>query len=200
MITIRAATTADAPAMLDIYSSFVLSTAISFETAVPAKAEMEARIERCLRKFPWIVCEIDRMIAGYAYASSHRERDAYQWTCESSIYLHPQFGRRGIGMVLYTTLLSLLKLQGFVNVYGGITLPNEASIKLHEKCGFVYFAGYDNVGYKLDSWHKVGWWKLQLNEYHLKPTPPLPFFELDEQLIRTQFEQAATAIQSKVIG
>ena len=91
-------------------------------------------------------------------------------------------------------------MQGFVNVYGGITLPNEASVKLHEKCGFEFFAVYDNVGYKFNSWHKVGWWKLQLNEYNLEPSPPLAFFQLDQELVAAQFAQAVAAIQLKFIG
>ena len=200
MITIRTATTADAAGILEIYAPFVLSTAVSFETAVPTVKEIEGRIEKCLQKFPWIICEIDGTVGGYAYASSHREREAYQWTCESSIYLHPNVKGKGWGKIIYPCLFNLLKLQGFVNVYGGITLPNEASIKLHERCGFECFAVYDNVGYKLDSWHKVGWWKHQLNEYNLKPSPPLPFFQLDQQLVAALFEQAASAIQSKTIG
>jgi len=83
-------------------------------------------------------------------------------------------------------------------VYGGITLPNEASIRLHEKCGFEFFAVYDNVGYKFNSWHKVGWWKLRLNEYNPEPSPPLIFSQLDQQLVAREFEKATAVIQSGI--
>ena len=200
MVIIRTATTADATSILDIYAPFVLNTAISFETAVPSQKDIEERIEKCLQKFPWMVCEIDGKMAGYVYGSVHREREAYQWTCESSIYMHPYFKGKGIGQLLYNSLFTILKIQGLVNVYGGITLPNKASVKLHEKCGFVHFATYDNIGYKLDEWHKVGWWKLQLNEYNPKPSPPLPFSQLDQNLIADLCKASAMEIQLKIRG
>lgn len=200
MVTIRTATAADAAAILKIYTPFVLTTAISFETAVPLQKDMEGRIEKCLQKFPWMICEVDNSIAVYVYGSVHREREAYQWTCESSIYMDEEFRGKGLGILLYQTLFKLLKQQGFVNVYGGITLPNNASIKLHEKCGFVHFATYDNVGYKFGSWHKVGWWRLLLNEYHPKPSPPLPFSQLDPDKIAELYKQSAKEVQLKLIG
>ncbi|RYZ28001.1 MAG: N-acetyltransferase family protein [Chitinophagaceae bacterium] len=200
MIILRTARPDDARPIQEIYAPFVLSTAVTFETEVPSVKETEIRMKKCLQKFPWIVCEVDGKVSGYAYASAHREREAYQWTCESSIYLHPDMKGKGVGKVLYQTLFSLLKRQGFVTVYGGITLPNEPSVKLHEGCGLECFAVYENVGYKLDSWHKVGWWKLQLNEYKLEPSPPLPFFQLDQKLVAAHYANAASAIQSKFIG
>jgi len=200
MIILRTARPDDATVIQEIYAPFVLSTAVSFETEVPPVRELERRIEKCLQKFPWIICEIDGRPGGYAYTSAHREREAYQWTCESSIYLHPEVRGKGVGKVLYQTLFSLLRMQGFVNVYGGITLPNEASVKLHEGCDFEKFAVYENVGYKFGSWHKVGWWKLQLNEYNLELSPPLPFHQLDQKLVAAHYANAASAIQSKFIG
>ena len=200
MIVVRTATTADAEDIRQIYAPFVLSTAASFETQVPTVIEMEARIKKILQKFPWIVYEADAKVRGYTYATAYREREAYQWTCESSIYLHPDLHGKGIGKLLYEALFGILKIQGLVNVYGVITLPNEASTRLHEACGFEHFAVYDNVGYKLDSWQKVGWWKLRLNEYNPEPSPPLAFSQLDQQLVARQFEQAAASIQSRLTG
>lgn len=189
MLKIRTATPADAAGMLPIYAPHVLHDAITFETTVPSVEEFEDRINKGLQKFPWLVCEEEGSIAGYAYASTHREREAYQWTCESSVYVHGKYTGRGIGSGLYGVLFQLLKLQGLVNLYAGITLPNEASVALHKKCGFTAFAGYDNIGYKLGKWHKVGWWKLQLNEYNLTPSPPLLFSHLNPSFLITTFEE-----------
>jgi L-amino acid N-acyltransferase YncA len=198
MVTFRTAQVSDASAILEIYAPFVQSTAVSFETVVPSENEMQGRIEKCLQKYPWLVCEIDGRVTGYAYGSLHREREAYQWTCESSIYLHTGQRQKGLGFLLYAALLQCLRQQGFVNVYGGITLPNEASIRLHEKCGFVHFATYDNIGFKFGEWHKVGWWKLQLNEYSLKPPPPVLFPQLDLHFIAATYRAATAAMQSSL--
>ena len=96
-------------------------------------------------------------------------------------------------------VFEILKKQGLVNVYAGITLPNEASARLHEKCGFELFVTYENVGYKLVGWKSVGWWKLQLNEYQSKPAPPLKFAQLDQQWLVDLFERTTQRIQSEII-
>lgn len=198
MVNVRTASTADAPGILQIYSPHVLQDACTFETQTPSVEEVEKRIAKCLQKFPWIVCEIENQIAGYVYASAHREREAYQWTCESSVYVHKDFKGNRIGTTLYKCLFQLLKRQGLVNVYAGITLPNAASVLLHEACGFTLFAEYDNVGYKMGSWHKVGWWKLRLNDYEPKPSPPLLFSEMDGLLLRESFAAAAKKIKERI--
>ena len=101
---------------------------------------------------------------------------------------------------MYQLLFQILKLQGFRNVYAGITLPNNASVNLHEKCGFKHFADYENIGYKFGNWHTVGWWKLQINDYDLKPPPPLKIPELDSKMIEGLFQKTAQYIQSKITG
>jgi phosphinothricin acetyltransferase len=162
--------------------------------------EMQSRIETILQKYPWIVCEVNGTIAGYVYASKHRDREAYQWSCECSIYMHKDFMEKGIGKELYKLLFQILKLQGFRNVYAGITLPNKGSIAIHEKCGFKHFATYENIGYKFGAWHSVGWWKLQINDYDLQPPPPLKFSELNSQTLHDRFSRTAQIIQSKLTG
>lgn len=194
MTTIRLAAKDDARRILDIYAPYIVNTATSFETGLPSKEDMEIRIANCLQKYPWIVCVIDDTIASYVYASKHREREAYQWSCESSIYVADEFKGKGIGKKLYQLLFQVLKLQGFRNVYAGITLPNEASVKLHGKCGFTHFATYENIGYKLGNWQTVGWWKLQINEYDLNPPPPMNISTLDVQLLENLFQQTAESI------
>lgn len=191
---IRLATIEDAKQVLEIYSNYVINTATSFETDVPSEQEMQSRIASCLQKYPWIVCVINERIAGYVYSSKHREREAYQWSCESSVYVDDDFQGRGIGKKLYQLLFQILKLQGFRNVYAGITMPNEASINLHEKCGFKHFATYENIGYKLGKWHTVKWWKLQINNYDLNPPPPIKISELTVQRLEALFQQTAETI------
>lgn len=195
MLQVRTATTADAKAIQDIYAPYILSSACTFEAIVPPINEFENRIERCLQNFPWIVCETNDGIGGYVYASRHREREAYQWTCECSVYIHQHFKGKGLGLALYRCLFAILKQQGLVNVYAGITLPNDASVRLHEKCGFEHFATYHNVGYKLGNWHKVGWWRLQLNDYQLNPSPPLKFAQLNQQQLSHLLAQTSESIK-----
>lgn len=200
MIKVRIAATSDAAKILQIYSPYILTTAVSFETDVPSVKDFEGRIKKCLTRYPWVVCEAGKEMAGYAYASVHREREAYQWTCECSVYLHPDYKGKGIGHILYKTLFQILKIQGFINLYAGITLPNEASVKLHEKCGFHLFALYENVGYKFDAWQKVGWWRLQLNELQPKPTPPVRFSELDPSSFTDILKQSAKQIEARLFS
>jgi phosphinothricin acetyltransferase len=200
MIEIRPAVKTDAKQIIDIYAPSILSAAISFETELPSIAEMQKRIETILQTYPWIVCEVDGKIAAYVYGSKHRDREAYQWSSECSVYVHQDFKGKGIGKEMYQLLFQILKLQGIRNVYAGITLPNEASVTLHENCGFEKFAEYENVGYKLRSWHTVGWWKLRLNNYDPDPPPPLKFSELDAEMIADLFQKAAQSIQPKLTG
>ena len=198
MVDVRMARPADAEGILKIYSSYILADACTFETEVPNVAEFGERVAKYVRKYPWIVCEIDGVFAGYVYASSHRERAAYQWTCECSIYINDDYKGKGIGQELYSCLFEILRIQGLVNVYAGITLPNGASVRLHEKCGFEPFAIYHNIGYKLNAWHKVGWWRLRLNDYEPKPSPPIKFSELEPLLFEGLLRQAGNNISSKI--
>jgi len=200
MTEVRLAKKEDAKQILDIYSPSILSAATSFEAAVPPIEEMEQRIENCLQKYPWIVCMVDGKIAGYVYGSKHREREAYQWSCESSVYVHDDCKGKGVGKELYQLLFEILKGQGFRNVYAGITLPNEASIALHEKCGFSHFATYENIGYKLGHWHTVGWWKLRINDYDADPPPPIQFSAFDSEILSGLFHQTALKIQTRLTG
>lgn len=200
MIEVRLATTADAEDFIEIYSPNILSTAISFETEIPTIENFKKRIEKCLQKFPWIVCSIDNKIAGYVYASSHRDREAYQWSCECSVYVHENFQGKKIGKELYHLLFKILKHQGFRNVYAGITLPNDASVQLHEKCGFENFATYENVGYKFGKWHSVGWWKLQIKDYDLQLPPPLKISQINPDFLTPLFQSTAHKIQSAFTG
>lgn len=150
--------------MLEIYRPFVEHTAVSFETEVPSGDEFGQRVRKVQTEAPWLVCMADGAVAGYAYASAHRERAAYRWNREVSVYVHPVFRRRKIAHALYAELFRITQLQGYTNLLAGIALPNEASVSFHEACGFVKAAEFHRVGYKMDRWHDVGWWEKQLGQ------------------------------------
>lgn len=179
---IRLAGPGDAPAILAIYEPIVRESSISFEYEPPTAEEMRRRIASTLERCPWLVCEADGTVAGYAYAGIHRERAAYQWSVETSVYVHPDHRRRGVARGLYMALLAALRAQGFANALAGITLPNPASVGFHESCGFEWIGVYRAVGYKLGAWHDVGWLQLRLREDRGEPMgPPCPMTELIEK-------------------
>lgn len=167
---IRFATPNDAVRLLEIYAPYVLETPISFETEVPELSEFKQRIQDTSAKFPWLVCETEGPIAGYAYASAHRSRCAYEWSVESTVYVDGRHHGKGIGRELYQELFRCLKAQGVVNVFAGITQPNEGSVRLHESLGFVPIGRFKDIGFKQGKWWDVGWWQLQLQ----KPSHPSP--------------------------
>ena len=133
--TIRLATETDAAAILEIYAPFCADTPVSFETEPPSELEIRNRINKTLDVLPWLVCEDEHQLLGYAYTSRHRERAGYRWSVDVSVYVRE--GRRGsgIGRALYTSLFAIIRLQGFFNILAGITLPNPGSVALHEKMG-----------------------------------------------------------------
>jgi L-amino acid N-acyltransferase YncA len=180
---IRLANPTDAVVMLAIYAPYIRNTSITFETGVPKVADFANRIRSYLDSWPWLVYEKDGQVVGYAYASRYRERVAYQWSVECSVYIHEDHLRSGIGRTLYTALFSILKAQGFITVYAVINLPNDRSVAFHESMGFKYFATFEKVGYKLGNWKDVGWWQLQLNDYTAEPAAPIKFSMLDQKII-----------------
>ena len=170
---IRLVADSDVAAIAALYRPIVESTAISFETEPPTPEDMRRRIGETLPSYPWLVYDVAGQVAGYAYATRHRVRAAYQWSVDTSIYIHPEFRRHGIGRGLYASLFAILAAQGYFNAYAGIALPNPASVALHESVGFQPLGVYRNVGYKLDAWHDVGWWQLVLQQSELSPHRPL---------------------------
>lgn len=156
-VNIRIATPEDAQSILRIYRPYVENTVISFELEAPALAEFEQRIASVLEHWVWLVAECDKMIAGYAYGSAHRPREAYQYSVETSAYVHPDYQRRGIAALLYKDLLVRLAERGYENAYAGIALPNEASVGFHLQMGFVHIGVFPRVGKKFGRWHDVAW-------------------------------------------
>ena len=162
---IRLAKPEDALAIASIYRPYVEDTTISFELAAPSETTMRERMVRVMAKLPWLVCEQDGAVAGYAYASPHHDRDAYQWSVDSSVYLRQGLQRCGLGRALYSELFTLLVQQGYYTIFAGISLPNAASVGLHESFGFEPVGVYRNAGFKFGAWHDVGWWQKPLRNY-----------------------------------
>ena len=165
---VRSIEISDAAAVEEIYAPFVSGNATSFEVVPPAIPEIERRIREVRARYPWLVFEAGGKVLGYAYASSHRTRRAYQWCAEVSVYVHPSGRHCGIGRALYTALFELLRRQGYVNAYAGITLPNPASVGLHESLGFTPVGVFERTGFKFGQWHDVLWLQLRLSE---EPAP-----------------------------
>jgi phosphinothricin acetyltransferase len=170
---IELARESDAAAIAEVYAPMVRDTAVSFELEPPSVAEIQRRIAEGVRRLPWLVCRLDERVAGYAYASSFRSRPAYRWTAETTVYVGPQWHRRGVGSAMYESLLGCIALLGYRTAIAVITLPNPASVRLHEKFGFRPAGVLHNVGYKFGRWHDTGWWELDLgatNRAFLKNT------------------------------
>ncbi len=170
---IRLAQESDGAAIAAIYAPIVEHTAVSFETVAPTAQDMTRLIAETLPAYPWLVCEIDGQVAGYAYVTKHRVRAAYRWSVDTSVYVSGDCRRQGVARGLYRSLFAILAAQGFYNAFAGIALPNVASVGLHESLGFEAIGMYRRVGFKLGSWHDVGWWQLALREQEDKPSAPL---------------------------
>lgn len=159
---IRAVSAADAAAICAIYNPYVLETVISFEQNPVAEADMAQRIRDTTAHYPWLVAEADGKVVAYAYASRWRTRAAYDWALESTVYVDQAHTGRGIAKPLYLELLRELQSRGIRAVVGCIALPNDASVALHEKCGFVKVAHFPQVGRKFERWVDVGFWQVTL--------------------------------------
>jgi len=170
---IRLAVESDSEAIAKIYSPAVTDYATSFERVPPDASEMARRVREFGAQYPWLVREEDGVVIGYAYASPHRDRWAYQWSVDVCAYVDSTAHRRGTGRALYTSLFAVLVLQGYRNAYAGIALPNPASEGLHRAVGFVQVGVYHRVGYKFGSWHDVAWFERQLAERIVDPPPPV---------------------------
>lgn len=187
MIAIRAATPEDAAAIAAIYAPHVLTGTASFEIDPPDTRAMRTRMAASDGLYPWIVATNGDAdgggVIGYAYASKFRDRPAYRYVCETSIYLTDTSSGSGVGRLLYGALINTLRAQGFVHAIGAITLPNDRSIKLHEAVGFRRAGVYREVGFKHGQWIDVGFWQVELNEPRVPPVEPRKF--VDVGVVRT---------------
>lgn len=154
----------DAKAIIDIYNYYIKHTVITFEEEMITSDEILKRMLLIQKNYPWYVYIEDGKVIGYAYANKWKERSAYRFAVEISIYLEPGHTGKGIGSKLMKHLLENLKLRDIHCVIGGITIPNAGSIAIHEKFGFKKVAHFEKVGYKFDKWLDVGYWQLNIEE------------------------------------
>ena len=159
---IRPVTVDDAVRICEIYNPYALQTIVTFEESPVAPDEMRERIRKTLQGFPWLVCEENGTLQGFSYASKWKGRCAYRYAAESTIYLRAEAIGKGFGSLLYGALLAELRQQGMHTVIGGIALPNDASVALHERFGFRKVAHFKEVGRKFGEWIDVGYWQLLL--------------------------------------
>ena len=179
-MSIRMATLADIPQILDIYGPYVLETAISFEYTVPTPEAFTQRFLHHTERFPWLVWEEDGQLLGYAYGSLPFERAAYGWCAEASVYLRPQAQGRGIGKALYGALEATLRRQGYRKVYAIITTANQPSIDFHRAVGYRHTATMPDCGYKFGKWYGTVWMEKELNAPGEDMAEPVKYQALSE--------------------
>ena len=172
---IRFATTADIPAMLEIYGPYILNTTYTFEYTVPTVEEFTERFLNITSQCPWLVWEENGSVLGYAYGSLPFERAAYAWCSEVSIYLAPTVHRRGIGRRLYAAVEKILWLQGYQVIYALITTENKGSLAFHEKLGYRRFAEFPDCGLKFGRWLGIVWMEKRSNAVEMPTCAPIPW-------------------------
>jgi len=182
LIAIRPARPEDAAAIAAIYAPYVLSGTVSFETEAPDARAIRARIAASNGLYPWLVATSgdgeDAGVVAYAYATRFRDRPAYRYVVETSIYVSGSVQGNGVGRLLYEALIDTLRAQGFTQAIGVISLPNDGSITLHEAVGFRRAGVYREIGFKQGRWIDVGFWQCELNDSVIPPVEPRPFSEI----------------------
>ncbi len=191
---IRLAQETDAAAIARIYAPYVTDTPASFEIAPPQAEDMARRIRAVGAAFPFLVAVAAEEVAGYAYASRHMERAAYQWNAVLSVYVAGAFQRRGIGSSLCETLIGILRLQGMHNAYGNVTLPNPGSEGLLRNLGFRPLGVFTKTGYKCGQWHDVGWFEKRIGPCAVDPPPPLDMGRTDAAAVRRALDAGSAAL------
>ena len=186
---IRIATPEDARRLLAIYHPYIEKTAITFEYEVPSEEEFAERIRHTLQKYPYLVAESDQEIVGYAYAGAFKERAAYDWSVELSIYVDEQKKQQGIGKCLYKELEKILRMQGILNANACIAWPTgddpyltKDSVRFHEKLGYQMVGTFHQCGYKFERWYDMVWMEKMLGEHEKIQSPVKSFEEIRTQL------------------
>lgn len=179
--SIRPATIEDTAEMLAIYAPYVTDTTATSEYVPPSLEEFRERYRNYTAKMPWLCCQREGEIVGYAYASPHRRRAGYQWSCETSIYTKIGCQRMGIASALYGALGELLTYQGYYSIYVGITCPNEKSFAFHQAMGFERMGAYENSMFKFGQWHDLIWMGKSLRHHEGVPRPTIPYPEIKDR-------------------
>ena len=199
-ICVRPATAEDAEQLLEIYRPFVISedsslSNVSFELAAPDVEEFRQRIQDISKQFPYLVGEVNGQILGYVYCHPYRERLAYQWAVEVTIYLAPAGQGKGLGRLLYETMEKLLCLQGVTMAYSCITVGNDHSIKMHEALGYRLIGTFTNSGYKNGQWLDTVWLEKQLQPCPKQPDNIKSWRELDPDAVAAVLTEATAKLQ-----
>ena len=179
----RPARLADAAALAAIHAPYAAETAVTFQVEPSTESMFRHKIQEISPRYPFLVCEEEGRIAGFAYAAAFRTKEAYQWDVELTVYLARDCQGKDIGSGLYQRLLTLLRAQGFAAAYACVTVPNEASDALHRRFGFREVGRFPASGYKLGRWHDVVWYHLPLGELPDPPPAPLPFSALPAEKV-----------------
>ena len=190
---IRPAAAADAEACAEIYAPYV-ATHVTFEYPAPDAEEMARRISGTMLQCPWLVCERDGELIGYAYAHRFRERAAFDWAVELSVYVREDSRAHGLGGTLYSALIELLHAQGYVNALGVVATPNRPSERLHEKCGFRRLFDMKDIGWKLGEWRDMAYFGLRLSSPEGEPPLPTPYPGLDAGYVERVCEKHAASL------
>ena len=177
---VRLADEKDSREILNIYSQYI-GTKITFEYVLPSIEEFKNRISDIKKFYPYLVCEENGKIIGYAYAHRQAQRAAYQWNAELSVYVDRDYTSKGIGKTLYSILIEILKLQKIKTVYGCVTMPNEKSEKLHLSLGFQEVGTHHNTGFKNGKWHDVKWFEKQIAPYDINPRFPISVNQISKK-------------------
>lgn len=199
-VYVRAAASEDAEQLLEIYTPFVISedsslSNVSFELAAPDVEEFRQRIQDISKQFPYLVGEVNGQILGYVYCHPYRERLAYQWAVEVTIYLAPAGQGKGLGRLLYETMEKLLCLQGVTMAYSCITVGNDHSIKMHEALGYRLIGTFTNSGYKNGQWLDTVWLEKQLQPCPKQPDNIKSWRELDPDAVAAVLTEATAKLQ-----
>lgn len=179
MKTIRLATLEDAERILEIYNPFITNTTVTFEYEPLNVEDFRQRMQTIMSKYPFIVCEIDNQIAGYAYCSPFNPRAAYSWDCDSSIYVDPSFHGNGIGRFLYESLFKIMKELGYYNIYALVTDPNPTSLAFHKRLGFILEGFHEAAGYKFNRWLGINRLVKRIGDFDKTPEPVKSIQEVD---------------------
>ena len=177
-ITIRIARESDTDELLAIYAPYVKETAITFEYTVPTLEEFRERMTKTLMKYPYLVAVQETEILGYAYASEFKNRAAYDWAVETTIYVKQDSRKSGVGKKLYQALEEVLKQQHICNLYACIAYPNPGSIGFHERLGYQTIGHFSKCGYKFETWYDMIWMEKMIAEHDLHPEPFKPITEV----------------------
>jgi len=180
-ITIQMAKESDAEKILAIYAPYVTDTAITFEYTVPTIETFRARMKKTLSKYPYLVAVQNEEILGYAYASEFKNRAAYDWAVETTIYVKQDSRKSGAGKKLYLAMEEVLKRQNICNLYACIAYPNPGSIGFHEHLGYQTIGHFSKCGYKFETWYDMIWMEKMIAEHMIYPQPFIPITELDKQ-------------------